>query len=180
MALLGIVDLLSCGTSCHSIWVSHSCLKLDLDLVQILDEEGHAWVNFRQSLYDLLVFSMQVCLSGRNGEMNIQSSRISWVLDAKLVPDLQVLVLGLVRENDSEEDGALPLAFIPSSRLCEQLLALLGCFRLLGFQIIIVLRRIFITRLVLLGRFVLKISIVVLCCSCCLEPLVLLVALGLV
>jgi hypothetical protein len=112
--------------------------------------------------------------------MNVQSSRICWILDAKLVPDLEVLVLGLVGENNSEEDSALPLAFIPISRLCEQLLALLGCFRLLGFQIIIVLRRIFITRLVLLGRFVLKISIVVLCCSCCLEPLVLLVALGLV
>lgn len=74
----------------------------------------------------------------------------------------------------------MPLAFIPISRLCGQLLALFGCFCLLGFQIIIVLSRIFITRLVLLIRFVLKISIVVLCCSCCLEPLVLLVALGLV
>lgn len=67
MALLGIVDLLSCGTSCHTIWVSHSCLELDRDLVQILEEEGHAWVDFRQSLNDLLVFGMQVCLSRSNG-----------------------------------------------------------------------------------------------------------------
>lgn len=180
MALLGIVDLLGGGASCHTIWGSHSCLDLDFDLAQILEEEGYAWVNFRQSLNDLLVFGMQICLSSSNGQRNVQSSSICWILDAELVPDLQVLVLGLVGEDDSEEDSTLPLAFLPISRLCSQLLALFSCFRLLGFQIIIVLRRSFIFRLVLLGCFVLKISIVVLCCSCCLEPLILLVALGLV
>jgi hypothetical protein len=123
---------------------------------------------------------MQICLSGSNGQWNVQSCLICWILDAKLVPDLQVLVRGLVGEDDSEEDSALPLAFIPISRLCSQLLALFGSFCLLGFQIIVILGRSFISRLVLLGCLVLEIGVFVLCCSCCLEPLVLLIALGLV
>lgn len=82
VALLGIVHLLCGANSAWGIWVTNSCLELDLDIIQILKEEWHGWVKLYKSLYNLLVLRMKVRLSRSNGEGNIDSTFISWILDA--------------------------------------------------------------------------------------------------
>lgn len=82
VALLGIVHLLCSPSPAWGIWVTNSCLELDLDIIQILEEEWHGWVKLYKRLHNLLVLRMKVRLSRSNGEGNIDSACISWILDA--------------------------------------------------------------------------------------------------
>lgn len=125
-----VLDGLAGSTSAlHATLVTDGGLELKHDVAHVLEEEVLGRVDLEESLNNLAVLREEVSLACGQSQRDVQRVGLAGCLGAQPVPDLEVLVLRLVRELHLEQQWGLAFPLLPATgaRACFVLLWIRPC-----------------------------------------------------